>query len=314
MADAHHTMKAAAQRTGLTPHVLRVWEKRYGAVKPGRTDTNRRLYSDEELERLSLLRDITRGGHSISAVARLPLEKLRQLAAQARNGDEVTPHLPLRPLASPPLLEECIAAVHRLDSRALEKALARGAAELGAQGLLQRVIAPLAQTIGDLWRRGTITAAHEHFASAVIRVFLGHTAQSFAGTDVAPVLVVATPSGQLHELGALLAAAAAANMGWRVVYIGASLPAAEIAGAVRQNVARAVALSLVYPEDDPKLEGELVRLHELLGPEIPVLVGGRAMPAYRDALEKAHALQIRDLDHLCTSLDELRKPAKKARR
>src|SRR5512143_1438455 len=128
MADAHHTIKAAAHRTGLTPHVLRVWERRYGAVKPGRTDTNRRLYSDEELERLSLLRDFTRGGHSISAVARLPLEKLRQLAAQARNGDEVTPHLPLRPLAIPPLLEECIAAVHRLDSRALEKALARGAA------------------------------------------------------------------------------------------------------------------------------------------------------------------------------------------
>lgn len=314
MADAHHTIRATAQRTGLTPHVLRVWEKRYGAVKPGRTDTNRRLYSDEEVERLILLRDITRGGHSISAVARLPLEKLRQIAAQARNGDEVTPHLPLQPLASPPLLEECIAAVHRLDSRALEKTLARGAAELGAQGLLQRVIAPLAQTIGDLWRKGTITAAHEHFASAVIRVFLGHTAQSFAGTDGAPVLVVATPSGQLHELGALLAAAAAANMGWRVIYMGASLPAAEIAGAVRQNVARAVALSLVYPEDDPKLEGELVRLRELLGPEIPMLVGGRAMPAYRDALEKLHALQIRDLDHLCSSLDDLRKPTKKARK
>ncbi len=314
MVDAHHTIKAAAQRTGLTPHVLRVWEKRYGAVRPGRTDTNRRLYSDEELERLSLLRDITCGGHSISTVARLPLEKLRQLAAQARNNDSVTPHPPTHRLATPPLLDECIAAVHRLDSRALEKALARGAAELGAQGLLQRVIAPLTQTLGELWRKGTITAAHEHFASAVIRVFLGHTAQSFAGTDGAPVLVVATPSGQLHELGALLAAAAAANMGWRVIYIGASLPASEIAGAVRQNVARAVALSLVYPEDDPKLEGELVRLRELLGPEIPMLVGGRAMPAYRDALEKLHALQIRDLDHFCSSLDDLRKPTKKARR
>ena len=48
------------------------------------------------------------------------------------------------------------------------------ATELGAQGLLQRVVAPLAQTIGDLWRDGTITAAHEHFVSAVIRVFLDH--------------------------------------------------------------------------------------------------------------------------------------------
>ena len=73
----------------------------------------------------------------------------------------------------------------------------------------------------------------------------------------APVLVVATPSGQLHELGALLVGAAAANLGWHVTYLGASLPAAEIAGAALQNRARAVALSLVYPEDDPTLEDEL---------------------------------------------------------
>jgi MerR family transcriptional regulator, light-induced transcriptional regulator len=310
MADAYHSIKAVAQRTGLTAHVIRVWEKRYGAVKPTRTGTNRRLYSDEELERLSLLHDATRGGHSISAVAQLPVEKLRQLAAPSKNGADGILH----PVAAPQLLDECIAAMKRLDSHALENALKRGATELGAQGLLRRLIAPLAQTIGELWRDGTITAAHEHFASAVIRVFLGHTAQSSAGGEGAPVLVVGTPSGQLHELGALLAGAAAANMGWRIIYIGASLPAAEIAGASRQNHARAVALSLVYPEDDPRLEGELVRLRELLGPEIPLLVGGRAMLAYRDLLQKLNAIQIRDLDHLCLTLDDLRKPAKQANR
>ncbi len=126
--------------------------------------------------------------------------------------------------------------------------------------------------------------------------------------------MIGTPSGQLHELGALLAGAAAANMGWRVIYIGASLPAAEIAGAVRQNRARGVALSLVYPEDDPRLESELARLREMLGPETALLVGGRATPAYRDVLEKLNAVQITDLDHLCATLDELRKPATKVNR
>jgi MerR family transcriptional regulator, light-induced transcriptional regulator len=310
MAEAHHTIKAVSRRTGLTAHVIRVWEKRYGAVKPGRTVTNRRLYSDDEVERLGLLRDVTRAGHSISAVAGLPAEKLRQLATPPEDGNAATPHPP----GTPPLIDECLAAVKRLDAHALESALKRGATELGAQGVLQRVIAPLAQNLGELWRNGAITAAHEHFASAVIRVFLGHTAHSFAGSETAPALVVATPSGQLHELGALLAGAAAANMGWRVIYIGASLPAAEIAGAVRQNRARAVALSLVYPDDDPRLEGELARLRELLGPEVPLLIGGRAAPAYRDTLEQLNALPIRDLDHLCAALDEIRKPAKKASR
>ena len=127
------------------------------------------------------------------------------------------------------------------------------------------------------------------------------------------MLVVTTPAGQIHELGALLVGAAA-NLGWHVNYLGASLSAAEIAGAARQNRARAVALSLVYPEDDHRLDGELTRLHESLPPEVTLLVGGRAMPAYHDVLEKIGATQIADLTDLCATLDDLRKPAKKVKR
>ena len=314
MALAHHAIKVVARRTGLTAHVIRIWEKRYGAVEPERTETNRRLYSDEQIERLGLLRDITQGGHSIGHVAKLPTEKLRQLASEhhafsghASRSSTTTP-------VAPTFLDECIAAVKALDSRALEATLKRAGTELGAHGLLQRVVAPLAQAIGGLWREGVITAAHEHFASAIIRNYLGHAAKPFAGSENGPLLVVATPAGQIHELGALLVGAAAANLGWQVTYLGASLPAAEIAGAARQNHARAVALSLVYPEDDQRLEGELNRLHDSLPPEVTLLVGGRAMPAYRDALEKVNALQLNDLDHLCETLDELRKPAGKVKR
>jgi len=314
MADAHQAIKVVARRTGLSAHVIRIWEKRYGAVEPERTGTNRRLYSDEQIERLSLLRDVTQAGHSIGHVAKLPTEKLRQLARESQGTNGHAPRtLPTVP-AAPAFLDECIAAVKALDSRALEETLKRAATDLGAQGLLQRVVAPLAQTIGDLWRDGIITAAHEHFASAVIRVFLGQAAKPFGAMGNAPVLVVATPAGQLHELGALLVGATAANLGWQVTYLGASLPAAEIAGAAHQDRARAVALSLVYPEDDPQLEGELTRLRELLSPEVMLLAGGRAMSAYGDTLEKIGAVQMKDLAQLCTTLDDLRKPRTKVRR
>jgi MerR family transcriptional regulator, light-induced transcriptional regulator len=311
MDEAHHAIKVVSMRTGLSAHVIRIWEKRYGAVEPERTGTNRRLYSEEQIERLSLLRDMTRHGHSIGHVAKLPTEKLRELARESHVHIE---RPPLASIATPTFLDECIAAVKSLDARGLEETLKRAAIELGAQGLLQRVIAPLVQAIGDLWRDGSITAAHEHFASAVIRIFLGHAARTFAGTENAPVIVVATPAGQIHELGALLAGAAAANLGWHVTYLGASLPAAEIAGAARQNRARAVALSLVYPEDDPRLDAELTRLHESLPPEVRLLVGGRAMPAYHGVLEKIGATQVKDLAQLCSTLDELRRPAKKGKR
>jgi methanogenic corrinoid protein MtbC1 len=278
-------------------------------VEPERTGTNRRLYSDEQIERLSLLRDITQTGHSIGHVAKLPTDKLRELARESHGTNGHASRALAAPPNAPTFLDESVAAVKSLDARALEETLKRAATQLGAQGLLQRVVAPLAQTLGDLWRDGAITAAHEHFASAVIRIFLGHAARPFAGTDSAPVIVVATPAGQIHELGALLVGAAAANLGWHVTYLGASLPAAEIAGAARQNRARAVALSLVYPEDDPKLVAELAAIRQSLPPEVPLLVGGRAMPAYRAGLKGIGAVLVEDLAQFGSALDGLRRPA-----
>jgi MerR family transcriptional regulator, light-induced transcriptional regulator len=311
MAEAHQAIKVVARRTGLSAPVIRIWEKRYGAVEPERTGTNRRLYSEEQIERLSLLRDITQAGHSIGHVAKLPTGQLRGLARESHGTDVQTART--RTPGTPTFLSECVAAMKSLDGRALDGTLKRAETELGAYGLLQRVIAPLAQTIGELWREGSITAAHEHFATAVIRVFLSQAAKPFGGTENAPVLLVTTPAGQIHELGALLVGAAAANLGWQVTYLGASLPAAEIAGAARQKRARAVALSLVYPEDDSRLGPELARLREYLLPEVAILVGGRAMPAYRDALEKIGATQVSDLTDLCATLDDLRKPGKKSK-
>ncbi len=314
MDEVHQAIKVVARRTGLSAHVIRIWEKRYGAVEPARTGTNRRLYSDEQIERLSLLREITQGGHSIGHVAKLPTGKLRELARELHGTKGDSARVQPAPLGAPTFLDECIASLKSLDGRALDDTLKRAGTELGAQGLLQRVVAPLAQSIGELWRDGSITAAHEHFATAVIRAFLSQAARPFAGTDGAPVLLVTTPAGQIHELGALLVGATAANMGWHVTYLGANLPAAEIAGAARQNRARAVALSLVYPEDDPRLEGELVRLRRFLPPEVAILVGGRAMPAYRDALGKISATPVSNLTDLCATLDDLRKPGKKSKK
>jgi MerR family transcriptional regulator, light-induced transcriptional regulator len=311
MSDAQYPIQLVARLTGLSAHVIRIWEQRYRAVEPRRTPGNHRVYSQRDIERLNLLRDVTHAGHNIGQVAQLPTDKLGKLVAvssgiQAPTATETA--------TAGSYLDECLLAIKSLDTHALDAALKRGSIALGALGLLQRVVAPLTKTLGDLWRDGTLTAAHEHFASAAIRVFLGNFAKPFGPMDDAPVLVVATPAGQVHELGALLVGATASNLGWQVTYLGASLPAAEIAGAVRQRRAKVVALSLVYPEDDPRLEVELRHLSESLPADVALLVGGRATQAYREALENVGAVLIENLAHLGSTLDGLRKPTKKAKR
>lgn len=314
MSRSHNAIQAAVQRTGLSAHVIRIWEKRYGAVEPERTATNRRLYSEADIERLTLLRELTRAGQSIGVVAKLPTGELRRLAAQAGGhpaprtapaGGEARAELNQEsPLA---LLERCFEAVKALDASELEATLRRAELALGGQGMLQQVAAPLAQGIGAFWRTGEITAAHEHFCSAILKAWLARAAGPFNAGATDPVIVVTTPAGQVHELGALLFAALAANLGWRVLYLGPSLPAPEIAGAFRQAGARAIALSLVYPEDDARLEGELTQLRELLPPEVPILVGGRACPAYSAACDKIGALRAGSLAEAGEQLDALRR-------
>jgi len=314
MNRSHNAIKAVVQRTGLSAHVIRIWEKRYGAVEPERTATNRRLYSEAHIERLTLLRQLTQAGQSIGVVAKLPTEALRNLASQgldvaANHGGTTRSKGKPEPAQDSPqaLLESCLDAVKALDASALEGALRRAELVLGGQGMLLRVAAPLAQSIGDFWRAGEITAAHEHFCSAILKTWLAQAARPFAAASAGPVIVVTTPAGQLHEMGALLVAALAANLGWSVLYLGANLPAAEIAGAAKQNHAQVVALSLVYPEDDTQLEGELTRLRKWLPLEVHIMIGGRASSAYSGICRKIGALQTESLIHTGEQLDALRR-------
>lgn len=305
MSGVHYSIKMAAQKTGLTPHVIRMWQKRYEAVNPERSESHRRLYSDKEIERLTLLRVATQSGHRIGDIAQLTEEDLRSLVSEIPPGRE--PAKPL-PASTHGVLERIVASTKSMDPAALEDAFDHSAVTFGHHGMLKSVIAPAAQIVGELWRDGVITAAHEHFFSGSVRTFLLRRFKPFAVSDRAPRMVVVTPLGQLHELGAAMVAAAARDMGWKVFYLGANLPASDIAGAAIKHKADAVALSIVFPGDDSELPRELEYLRKLLPAKTDLLVGGRASPSYSATLNKIGSIWASDLDELYRYLDRERLP------
>jgi methanogenic corrinoid protein MtbC1 len=265
---------------------------------------------------------LTQGGHSIGSVARLSLEELRALFGQMQLSEASANFLAptSRPASTPfsdefivQFVEEALVAICKLNDVALENLLNRAAGELGQPELLQTAIAPLVQRIGDQWESGRLQVVHEHFASSVLRTFLGNAAKPSSLPESAPILVVATPVGQLHELGAVLVAAIASNKGWRVKYLGTNLSAADISMAAIQCQARAVGLSLVYPAHDPHLPAELLALRNSLPAEMPLLIGGRAAASYMDTLVSIRALLLTEIPLLCRKLDELRGEAPFAR-
>ena len=304
-----HPIKVVVQRTGLSAHVIRVWEKRYQAVVPERTTTNRRLYSDEDIARLQWLQQAVQAGQSIGRIARLPTPELMKLvrAEQAAVPSAQRPADGEDEGKDPgKFLERALVAVQRLDAVSLEEQLVRASIALSQRHLLEEVILPLMGRIGQMWEEGTLRVADEHMASAAVRSFIGNIQASFQASEAAPHVVATTPAGQLHEMGALLAAVVATSEGWNSTFLGPNLPVEEIAGAAAQKGAKAVLLSIIYPGDDPHLGGELVKLRRLLGDDIALLAGGRAAQHYRLFLNRAGAATLANLSELRDSLRLLR--------
>jgi DNA-binding transcriptional MerR regulator/methylmalonyl-CoA mutase cobalamin-binding subunit len=304
-----YPIRYVSRQTGLTPHAIRAWEKRYGAVTPQRTGTNRRLYSDKDIERLNLLNRAVRAGNAIGQIASLSRKELQSLASQSNTA------LPPPEKHTPPVAnsqssfnhyDACVTAITNFDTEALENALNQAAIELNRINLLEVVVNPLIQKIGELWSDGSLKIYHEHMASSVLRTFLGDILRFSDVQPSAPDIVVATPAGQHHELGALIVAVATASEGWRVTYLGVNLPSEEIAGAAESAQSKVVCLSLVFPTDDPKLIFEIKRLRRYLPKETMLVIGGQAADAYGKHLEPSDAMIIQTVSHLLNELRSLR--------
>jgi len=223
----------------------------------------------------------------------------------AESPDRPLPTTPAEKVDATRILTACLEAVADLDKERLVDLLARSSMELSAPYLRSQVLIPLLREIGERWRDGSMRIAQEHLASVVVRSHLGTLRVGNLPPDAAPRIVVSTPAGQLHEFGALMAAATAMENGWEVVYLGPNPPAEEIAAAAKQRDAQAVALSIIYPGADPRLHEEFRRLREFLGEGVPILVGGRSASAFLDVFSEIGAIYLEDLDILQNQLEQL---------
>jgi MerR family transcriptional regulator, light-induced transcriptional regulator len=291
-ASARYPVRLVALRTGLSPHLLRAWERRYGVVTPSRSEGGQRLYSDLDIERLARLRRLVERGHAISRIASLPPEALARLeeetgsAAQDMGGIQ-------------DFNDRAMRAVRALDASGLGEVLEHAAMTLGVPDFLETVAVTTLEDIGHGWSERSVSVAQEHMATAVFRRVLGWLLGLYQTTSAAHRLVVATPPGERHELGALMAAIIAAAEGWNVTYLGPDIPVEELVGASRQARAEAVALSLVDSGDEPAVLSVLREIRAVLPPRVGLLLGGTGAHGIRAGIESAGV-------HLIDSLADLR--------
>jgi DNA-binding transcriptional MerR regulator/methylmalonyl-CoA mutase cobalamin-binding subunit len=311
--EPRHPIQVVSRRTGLSPDVIRVWERRYHAVRPLRSTTNRRLYSDDDLDRLLLLRRATLLGRPIGQVARFDTPALRQVV---ESDEAAVQHVPkaAEATAGDPVavmrLEAALEAVRQLDAPRLRSVLNGAAIDLGTPILLQQVLVPLMHGVGEEWLRGSMRIHHEHLASALVRALLEALREGYSRSFGGPEIVIATPPEELHELGALMAAVIAAAEGWQVTYLGPNVPIEDLAQVVTERRARAVALSVVFRDRDGDLAADLVRLRRALPEGAALLLGGVSVRRFEEAARIAGAVVLDDIATFRAELSRLQGPAR----
>jgi DNA-binding transcriptional MerR regulator/methylmalonyl-CoA mutase cobalamin-binding subunit len=307
-----YPVRLVALRTGLSAHVLRAWERRYGVVTPTRSEGGQRLYSELDIQRLTRLRRLSGRGHAISRLASLSLEQLIRLdeesAAEPARSAAPTAGEAGAVDANESIREVTVAALRatrEFAPRELDAVLQRAVVTLGVPGFLEQVATPLLRAIGHGWTVRSVSVAQEHMATAVIRRLLGWLLGVYQGGPDAPRMVVATPPGEVHELGALMVAVSAAAEGWSVTYLGPDLPVADLLAAVRQTGAHAVGLSVVRQGVGSGAAAALREIRAGLPPEVSLLVGGAGAAELLADAEAAGAEVLESLPQARAALQRI---------
>lgn len=244
-----------ARRAGVSPELLRAWERRYGLLRPIRTEGGFRLYTAEDAERVVQMQRALDDGLSAAEAARRALSRTRpvegllddarhRLLVSVRNYDEATVHS---------VLDEALAAF------ALET-------------VLSELIFPALRELGDGWVRGELEIAQEHFASSLVRERLLGLARLW-GRGSGPLAILACPPGERHDIGLIAFGLLLRSHGLRILFLGADTPIETLERTVAATPARLV---VVASTDSARLEAERDGLRRLARSSSLVLSGAGA--------------------------------------
>lgn len=278
-----YSIKEAAARSGVTVPTLRAWERRYGVVSPVRTPSGYRLYDEEAIKRLRLMRRLLDDGW-----------RAREAAAEVVSGraQELTLQSPPPPdeVVSPErLVDELVAAVSPFDSATIDAVLDETFARARYEAAMEEVVFPALREIGRRWETGAISVAAEHAASHHVLRRLAMLFEAAARPQASHDVVLGLPPHARHDLGALAFGVAVRRLGIGVLYLGADVPIDSWLAALRETGARAAVIA-VPTGADAVSAAEVVAAGRAAMREVAWFTGG--FGAEHDSLARADATRL----------------------
>ncbi len=270
------------EETGLSPDVVRVWERRYGFPVPVRLPSGHRRYRPEDLNRLRLMAEAVAQGHRPSLAATADDATLKRLL-QKREGEVWVD-----------LVEELFKGVMAMDTLAIRSHLDRAQAREGVLPFLRCCVGPLLDRVGMAWAEGQLGIHHEHLLTEVLEDRLRGLRAQQRVQPHSPLILFATLPGERHRLGLLMAALTYAAKGHRTELLGIDLPVANIASAARTLKAACVAVSLSIQSSGEPTRRLILDLQERLPEGCRLIIGGQGAARTRkvDGVERLMGLDL----------------------
>jgi DNA-binding transcriptional MerR regulator len=214
--ETQYAIKDLERLSGVKAHTLRVWEQRYGILKPKRSDTNIRYYSSEDLKRILNISLLNSNGFKISKIATLPDDEILNQAQIILNNYS----------SERDQIDNLVFSMMEMDELKFEKIISNCVIHFGFENTIEKVVFPFLKQVGNMWQMGLINTVQEHFISHLIRQKL------IVGIDglfeeklVNPkTFLLYLPNKELHELGLLYSYFLIKSKGHKCFYIGQSVP------------------------------------------------------------------------------------------
>ena len=245
-----------SRRLGVSEHVLRAWERRYGLPVPVRSDGGYRLYSPADETRIRRMQAHIARGLSSAEAARAALAE--QPSTSSAGTAEVS-----SPAGLPAAAEALALALDDFDEPAAQAALDRLLSDYTVETVLRDVVLPYLRRLGERWASGEVSVAHEHFASNLLRGRLTSLARGW-GNGNGPTAVLACAPGEQHDLPLLMLGITLSRLGWRIVYLGADTPLDVLDHVAVGDRPDLVVLTLTDPQRLDKHTEHLTQLADTL--------------------------------------------------
>jgi DNA-binding transcriptional MerR regulator len=241
-----------SRRVGVSPELLRAWERRYGLLRPTRSQGGFRLYSTTDEQRVRRMLALQQQGLSPAVAA--------QTVADEADTDDVAGDASAA-VPADALRQALAEALDRFDEAAANRAFDRALGTLRLDTLLRGIVLDYLTDLGERWSAGQATVAQEHFATNVLRGRLLGLARDW-GQGGGPLTLLACPPGELHDLGLICFGLALRARGWRIAFLGTDTPIDTLTQTADHLHPELVVLTTTTPPRLTRVRSELRRLSE----------------------------------------------------